>query len=159
MLLGKPAPTLVPWKKLRTSKVFGLHLNMINISFLEHPLWCSVCDPAKIFLTFKFSYLLFCNPTHKTETGTANRWELLIANHLDNIWLANRKQGPAVRSYLLHSSITGAQFCCACYQPEQFDQICRRKTIFLSQIGICSLFFIWFECAGSPHIEHWWGCS
>jgi len=24
-----------------------------------------------------------CNPTHKTENGTAIRWELLIANHLD----------------------------------------------------------------------------
>jgi hypothetical protein len=26
------------------------------------------------FFTSKFNYLLFCNPTHKTETGTANRW-------------------------------------------------------------------------------------
>jgi hypothetical protein len=45
----------------------------------------SVCDPAKIFLTSKFSYLLFCNPTHKTKTGTANRWETTtgIANHLN----------------------------------------------------------------------------
>jgi len=31
--------------------------------------------PAKIFFTSKFSYVLFCNPTNKTETGTANRWE------------------------------------------------------------------------------------
>jgi hypothetical protein len=37
--------------------------------------WCSVCDPAKIFLTSKFSYLLFSNPTHKTKTGTPNRRE------------------------------------------------------------------------------------
>ncbi len=35
----------------------------------------------------QFSYLLFCNPTHKTETGTANRWGLLISNHLDqSLW-------------------------------------------------------------------------
>jgi len=60
---------------------------------------------------------------HKTETGTANRvkWELLIANHLD--WTNHsdwpiKKQGAAVRSYLLHSSVTGAhslagaQRCC-----------------------------------------------
>ncbi len=34
-----------------------------------------VCDPAKIFLTSKFSYLLFCNPAHKKQNwGTANRW-------------------------------------------------------------------------------------
>jgi hypothetical protein len=24
--------------------------------------------------TSEFSYLLFCNPTHKTETGTPNSW-------------------------------------------------------------------------------------
>jgi hypothetical protein len=50
-----------------------------------------VCDPAKAFLTFKFGYLLFCNPppNNKTETGTANRLVVLkvgstkIANHLD----------------------------------------------------------------------------
>jgi hypothetical protein len=28
----------------------------------------------KVFFPSKFSYLLFCNPTHKTKTGTANRW-------------------------------------------------------------------------------------
>ncbi len=28
----------------------------------------------KIFFTSKFCYVLFCNPTHKTETRTANRW-------------------------------------------------------------------------------------
>jgi hypothetical protein len=41
---------------------------------LEHLQRCSVCDPAKIFFTSKFSYVLFCNPTNKSETGTANRW-------------------------------------------------------------------------------------
>jgi hypothetical protein len=30
----------------------------------EHPK--RVCEPAKIFLTSKFSYLLFYDPTHKT---------------------------------------------------------------------------------------------
>jgi hypothetical protein len=33
----------------------------------------AVCDPAKVFLTFKFRYLLFPTPTHKAKTGTANR--------------------------------------------------------------------------------------
>jgi hypothetical protein len=41
---------------------------------LEHLQWCSVCDPANIFFTSKFSYVLFCNPINKSETGTANRW-------------------------------------------------------------------------------------
>jgi hypothetical protein len=35
---------------------------------LEYLQQCWVCDLAKIFLTSKFSYLLFCNPTHKTDT-------------------------------------------------------------------------------------------
>jgi hypothetical protein len=34
----------------------------------------SVCDPAKVFFTSKFSYFLSCNPTHEIETMTANRW-------------------------------------------------------------------------------------
>jgi len=33
------------------------------------------CDDAKIFLTSEFSFLLFSNPTYKTKTGTAYRWE------------------------------------------------------------------------------------
>jgi hypothetical protein len=40
----------------------------------------SVSVPAKIFLTSKFSYLLFSNPTHKTKSGTANRWETTNSN-------------------------------------------------------------------------------
>jgi hypothetical protein len=45
--------------------------------------------------------------------GIANRWELPMANHLDqSLWFANQKQWSAVRSYLLHSSVVGAQFCC-----------------------------------------------
>jgi hypothetical protein len=34
---------------------------------------CSVCDPANIFFTSKFSYVLFCDPaTRRTESGTEN---------------------------------------------------------------------------------------
>jgi hypothetical protein len=39
----------------------------------------SLFDPAKIFLTSKFSYLLFPNPTDKTKIGTAIGERLLIA--------------------------------------------------------------------------------
>jgi hypothetical protein len=39
--------------------------------FKKIPKWCSVCDPAKIIFTSKFSYVLFCNATNKTETETA----------------------------------------------------------------------------------------
>jgi hypothetical protein len=68
--------------------------------YLEHPHQCLVCDPAKIFLTSKFIYLLFCNPTHKTEI--ANRWELLRANHLDNHYgwpIKNREQEQSDHIY------------------------------------------------------------
>jgi hypothetical protein len=41
---------------------------------LEHLQRCLVCEPAEVFCTSKFSYVLFCNPTNKTETGKANRW-------------------------------------------------------------------------------------
>jgi len=33
-----------------------------TITSVEHLQRCLVCDPAKIFFTFKFSYVLFCNP-------------------------------------------------------------------------------------------------
>ncbi len=54
--------------------------------------WCSVCEPAKIFLTSTISYLLFCNPAHETEKRTANRWELLVANHLEQSKTGSRSQ-------------------------------------------------------------------
>jgi hypothetical protein len=40
------------------------------------PAVLNMCAHAKIFFASKFSYVLFCNPTNKTETGTAhrNRW-------------------------------------------------------------------------------------
>jgi hypothetical protein len=43
---------------------------------LEHLHRCSVCDPAKIFLTSKFSYLLFFNPAHKVKLGQQIRERL-----------------------------------------------------------------------------------
>ncbi len=46
-----------------------------------------------------------------------------------SLWLANQKQGSTVRSYLLHSSVAGAQFYYACKLPQEIDQICMKKTI------------------------------
>jgi len=62
--------------------------------------------PCKLFFTSKFSYLLFCNPDHKTETGIANGRgnTTIIANHLVQfLSLANQKHWTSVNSYLLHS--------------------------------------------------------
>jgi hypothetical protein len=57
-----------------------LHLKS---SSCGRPSYFPTATLAKIFLTSNFNYLLFCNPTHKTETGIAIGWELLVANHLD----------------------------------------------------------------------------
>jgi hypothetical protein len=58
--------------------------NLACLTALEHLHRCSICDLGEIFFTSKFSSVLFCNPTNKTETGTANRGgRLLRANHLD----------------------------------------------------------------------------
>jgi hypothetical protein len=58
----------------------------------------------QIFFTSKFSYLLFFNPTHKTETGTANRRGTINSEQPGPIIydrpITNTEQ--QVRSYLLH---------------------------------------------------------
>ncbi len=80
---------------LTTHKPFYLHTNHLHASNCLVATYCptyqlsawptstgcksifsnaSVCDPAKIFFTSKFSYLLVCNPTHESETRAANTW-------------------------------------------------------------------------------------
>jgi len=63
-----------------------------SFTLLEHLQRCSVCDPAKIFFTFKFSYVLFHNPTYKTETGTANRWGTSNSNPLGRIMMMGQSE-------------------------------------------------------------------
>jgi hypothetical protein len=120
----------------------------------DHLERCSVCNPAKIFFTSKFSYLLFCNFTHKTETGTANRWGggLLIANQLDqSLQWADQKH--------FWSAVWSERCCATMYQPPQTMQLCWAKTIFLSQTGVFWLFLTQqFYHAGS-RTEHHWRCS
>jgi hypothetical protein len=78
----------------------------------------------------------FSNPTHKTEMGTANRWELLLANHLyQSFRLANQKHGAAVGSCLLHSSLPGAYAHFTSLSKLSKD-VAEKQTNFLSQAGI-----------------------
>jgi hypothetical protein len=73
-------------------------------------------DPAKIFLTSKFSYLLVCIPTHKTETRTANanRWETTNSKAPGPIIMIGQSEtGSRVRTYLSHSSLAGVRLCCS----------------------------------------------
>jgi hypothetical protein len=41
------------------------------------------CDPAKIFFTFKFGFLVFSNPIHKTKLGLQIGGRLLTANDVN----------------------------------------------------------------------------
>jgi len=45
--------------------------------------------------------------------------------------LTNEKQGPAVRSYILHSSLAGAQLGGAFYKPQKTEQNMLKKNHFL----------------------------
>jgi hypothetical protein len=106
---------------------------------------CSVCDPAKIILTSKFSYSLFSNPTHKTKIGTANMWDTANDKPAGQLLLlVNQKEGAAVRSYLLHSSLAGVRLWGALYQSQQIVQKCWAKSILPIQMGTFSLFFTEF---------------
>ncbi len=83
-------------------------------------------DPAKIFLTSKFSYLLFSNPTHGTKTGTTNRWETTNSNPPGPIKLSSQ-------------SIASVRLCCAFYQPQKIVQN----------------HFADMSCRGPKHVMFW----
>jgi hypothetical protein len=76
---------------------------------LEHLQRCSVCDPAKIFFTFKFSCVLFCNLTNKTETGTSNKWGTTNSKPPGPIIMMNQSETP--KQQLDHFNYT---FFCRC---------------------------------------------
>jgi len=119
----------------------------------------SVCDPAKIYFTSKFSYVLFCDPTHKTEIRTARRGATANSKPPGPIIMMGQSETLSSRLIIFITLFSaGAQRCCACYKPLQHMQLCAAKTIFLSQTGIDWVFFIQFYCAGS-HTGHSWRCS
>jgi hypothetical protein len=90
----------------------------------------------KIFLTSKFSYLLFCNPTHKTAkedciyVGTTNSKPPGLIIMIGQSKTGNSSQ---IIFITLFSSLPGAQLCCGFHRPQQ---ICRRMTIFLTHTCI-----------------------
>jgi hypothetical protein len=102
--------------------------------FLEHLHRCSVCDRGKIFFTSKFSYLIFCNPTHKTETGTANRWGTTNSKlPVPIIMMAQSETLISSQVIFVTLVSAGAHSCCAVHQSPQTLQLCWAKTIFPSQ--------------------------
>jgi hypothetical protein len=60
---------------------FVLHGNQNCFSQFILKQFCSTLEHLRA--GSQFSCVFFGNPTNKTVTGTANTWELLIANHLD----------------------------------------------------------------------------
>jgi len=59
----------------------------------------------------------------------ANRWELLLGNHLDG----QSKTGSSSQIiFITLFSLASSELCCDFYQPQQTEKICWRKTIFLS---------------------------
>jgi hypothetical protein len=117
------------------------------------PAVCSVWDAAKIFFTSKFSYLLFCNPTHQTETGTANRWGTTSSKPPGPIIMMGESE-TVTRSQIIYITLFSV-VCCAFYTPPHTVQLCWAKTVFLSQTSTFWVFFIEFYCVGW-HIEHFW---
>jgi len=111
-----------------------------------------------IFHIQLFSCLFFCNPTHKTESGRANRWGTTNS----------KPPGPIIRMSQ-SKTLTGSQIifitlfsahahrCCATYQPPQTVKLCCAKTIFLRQTGTFDFFIQW--CCAGLHTEHRWKCS
>jgi hypothetical protein len=77
----------------------------------------------KYFSYPSFGSLLFSNPTHKTKTGTANRWETTNSN----------PHGPTELSSQLTA---GFRLCCAFHQPLPLVQKCWAKAILVSQTSM-----------------------
>jgi hypothetical protein len=91
--------------------------------------------------------------------------------------LANQKQGTAVKSYLLHSSLAGVQLCCAFYGlsklrghiqeqnhfPAPFTSLsklrsCAGEKLFSGAKPACFSFASFDFKVQGPHTEHRWGC-
>ncbi len=79
--------------------------------------------PYKNILTSKFSYLLFPNPTHKTKTGTANRWKTTNSNSPGSIKLSSQ---PTIgvwiccAFYLFHATKKNPNFKCYYFKQSIF---------------------------------------
>ncbi len=105
--------------------------------------WCIRCSKSisnrvqyvtlqRIFLRSKLDIYFFPISPIKLKLGLQIARRLLIANHQNqSLWLANQEQGTTVRSYLLHSSMTGVRLCRAIYKPQQIMQKCWAKTVLL----------------------------
>jgi hypothetical protein len=74
----------------------------------------------KYFSHPSFSYLLICNPTHKTETWTANKWGTTSSKPPGPIIMMGRSE-TLIDSQVLFITLSSAaaQGCCAFRQTRQ----------------------------------------
>jgi hypothetical protein len=90
---------------LNQESTSAVKVNLVTITLqvlnsFDHLQWCSVCNPAKISLTSKFTFSLFPTPPIKSKTGTANRWETSNKNSPGPIKLSSQ-------------STAGVRLCCS----------------------------------------------
>jgi hypothetical protein len=110
----------------------------------EHFQQCSIRDPEKIFLTFKFSNLLFPTLAIKLKLGLQIGGKIRIATHLDHSnYLANQQRvlGFAV-------PFTSLSKLCKMLGQNHFVEPNWPVLAFLHRILICR-----------SHTEHHWSCS
>jgi hypothetical protein len=72
------------------------------------------------YFTSKFSYIFFCKPTHKIETGTANSWGSTNSKPPAPIITLGQSETLSSSEIIFIKLFSpGAQHCCAFHQPQQ----------------------------------------
>jgi len=123
--------------KVFIEKVRTAHHWFLPVFALEHLQQCSIYDLRKYFSHPSLVMYSFATPPIKLKLGQQIGAGLLIANHVDqSIWWANLLSS----SQTLFSTPFSAG---TLHQPRQAMWL-----IMWSQIGICCVFFIWFNCPG-----------
>jgi hypothetical protein len=85
---------------------------------------------VKIFFTSKFCYVLFCNPTHKTQTGTANGWGTTNSKPPGPIIYAAPMRNTELQlDHIYYTTFLGAKHC-ALHQPRATCTIMLRQNHF-----------------------------
>jgi hypothetical protein len=107
----------VPWSSLK---------NGLTVSRTQHSSKCETkwkLHPFVVISSFQAepnllatNFLWKCNPTHKTESGTANRWETINSKPPGR---TAQKHLAAVRSYVFYQPPQRLQFCWS--KPACFD--------------------------------------
>ncbi len=112
---------------------------------------CSVCDPAKIIFTSKFSYLSFCKPPPiKLKLG----WQTGMGDYSEQTTWTNHYGEPIKnieQTSIIYITLSpaGAQQCCAYYyyEPQESVQFAELKTsiIFMTLVTadaqLCCAFY------------------